>query len=139
MKTKLFLMAGLIGSVVHFLVGWLVYGVLLLKTMQAHTNQSLFKKQNDMVFWSLFVGSICMGLLLTFLLKKSRINSSKEGFKLSAIIGLLSTGYMSFSSFGTSNVYNDLQAVFMDTFAGGFVTGLTGFFIALYFSKSHSS
>lgn len=136
MKTNQFMVAGIIGSTVHFLLGWLVYGVVLMETMQAHTNQSLFKKDDEMVFWSIMIGSLCLGFLLTFILNKAKVTDAKVGMGLSAVVGLLMAAYMNFTSFGTSNVYSDLTAVLVDTLAGGFIAGVTGFAIAWYLGKS---
>ncbi len=136
MKTNKLIVAGLIGSIVHFFLGWIVYGILLMNTMQTHTNQSIFRKDEEMIFWSIIAGSLCFGFLLSYILEKSNVTGLKNRTSLSVFVGLLMAAYINFSSFGTSTVYSDIVGVLTDTLAGGLVAGFTGWVISLYLDKS---
>ncbi len=136
MKTNKLIVAGLIGSIVHFFLGWIVYGILLMNTMQSHTNQSIFRKDEEMIFWSIIAGSLCFGFLLSYILEKSKVTGLKNRTSLSVLVGLLMAAYINFSSFGTSTVYIDIVGVLTDTLAGGLVAGFTGWTISLYLDNS---
>jgi len=136
MKTNNFIVAGLIGSIIHFFLGWIVYGILLMNVMQSHTNQNTFRKDDEMIFWSIILGSISFGFLLCYILENSKVSGLKNRTTLSVVVGLLMAAYVNFSSFGTSTVYIDIIGVLSDTFAGGLVAGFTGWGISLYLDKS---
>ena len=79
MKTKQFITASLIGALTHFFLGWVVYGILLMDTMQAYSNTSLFRKDEDMIFWSIIIGSVSFGLLMSYFLIKTGVRNLKDG------------------------------------------------------------
>ena len=83
MKTIKILLGGLAGGVTFFLLGWLVYGVLLNGYMMANTNQCAAKPMQDMVMWSMFLSNFALGCLLALIFsltkrdrKSTRLNSS---------------------------------------------------------------
>lgn len=138
MKTKQFITASLIGGVTHFFLGWLVYGIILMDTMQAYTNASLFRKDEDMVFWSVMIGSICFGVLMSYFLEKTGVKNLMDGLLKGALLGLLMTAFMDFNSYGTSTVFNNLHVVVIDVLVGTIVAAVIGALIGVYLQKQNS-
>jgi hypothetical protein len=134
MKTNQFITASVLGGVLHFFIGWLVYGILLADFMQSSANQSIMKKDNEMILWAIFIGSMGIGTLLTYIFSKSGVANMKSGFTTAAIVGALMATAMNFTSYGTANIFNNLQAVIIDIVTMAFVVGLPGAGIGYYLS-----
>src|SRR5512143_586689 len=73
MNTNKFLIGGIIGGIAFFLLGWLVWGMLLMDFMtnNAGTATGVMKAQGDMVWWALIVGNIFSGLFVSYVLNKA--------------------------------------------------------------------
>ncbi len=138
MKTNQFITASILGGIIHFFIGYLIYGILLSDVMSSYTNQNIMRKEDEMIFWSILIGSFGFGTLLTFILSKAGVNDMKAGFKYSAIIGALIAIGMNFTSYGTANIFNNIQAIFIDVFAMIFVIGLPGAGIGFYLKRLKS-
>ena len=91
MKTKNFIVSGLVGGVVAFFLGWLLWGFLF---------KSFFPDQPDdstktMVL--IFLGSLSYGLLLSYIFVKwAQISTASGGAKGGAALGLLLALYFDF-------------------------------------------
>lgn len=90
MKTKNFLVSGLVGGVVSFFLGWLIWGILF-KDFFPQPEEST----NNMAM--IFLGSLCFGLLLSFIFVKwAQISTATTGAKAGASLGLLIALYLDF-------------------------------------------
>ena len=82
MKTKNFLVAGLIGGIVNFLLGWLFYGIIFKDTFPQPEESS-----QTMVF--IFLGCITFGLFVSYIYTQwAQISTASTGAKAGAIIGV---------------------------------------------------
>ncbi len=82
MKTKNFLVSGIIGGIVDFLLGWLFYGIIFINTFPQPEESS-----NAMLF--IFLGCLTFGLFVSFIFTKwAQITTAITGAKAGAIIGL---------------------------------------------------
>ncbi|WP_299116642.1 hypothetical protein [uncultured Winogradskyella sp.] len=82
MNTKTFVIAGLVGGVVDWLLGWLFYGILFADTFpqpQEGTNAMLF----------ITLGCFAFGFFISYIYNKwAQITTLAGGAKAGAIIGL---------------------------------------------------
>lgn len=93
MNTKM-LIGALIGAIVFFFSGWLVYGILLVDTMATFTNTACSRPMEEMNMGLMVAGNLGFGLLYAYILSSSSKFASLSGGAVGgAIIGLL----MSFS------------------------------------------
>lgn len=82
MKTKNFLVAGIVGGIVDFLLGWLFYGIIFKNTFPQPEENS-----NTMLF--IFLGCITFGLFVSYIYTQwAQISTAATGAKAGAIIGL---------------------------------------------------
>jgi hypothetical protein len=67
MNTKKFLIGGLVGGIVYFFLGYLFYGKLLSDFFMknAGTASNVSKPMDQFVWWSLILGNVCRGCLLS--------------------------------------------------------------------------
>ena len=83
------LVNGLLTGVIAFLLGWLIFGMLLLDYYTQHMMQygGLMKNPPDFIY--IFIGSLAYGLLLSYVFTLGNVASASKGAKVGLIIGLL--------------------------------------------------
>ena len=114
--TKKILLSGIVGTVVYYLLGWLVYGLIL-------TDKST--GEESMLF--IFLGCLSFAFLLAYVYSKlAQVSSFKTGFSSGIIIGIL---YALTWYFFVSNEFI-LRGLVEEIVIGGLMTGITGGFIA---------
>jgi hypothetical protein len=91
MKTKNFLISGLAGGIVDFLLGWLFYGILFKDYFPAPAEEST----QTMIL--ILLGCITFGLFVAYIFTKwAQITTAATGAKAGAIIGLFLALFMNF-------------------------------------------
>jgi hypothetical protein len=90
MKTKNFLVVGIVGGIVNFLLGWLFYGIIFVNTFPQPEESS-----ESMLF--IFLGCITFGLFVSYIYAQwAQISTASTGAKAGAIIGLFVGLYFNF-------------------------------------------
>jgi len=80
MKTKTFVVAGLVGGIVDWLLGWLFYGIIFTDNPQPD-------ESNGMLFIAL--GCLAVGFFISYIYNKwAQITTLVTGAKAGAVIGL---------------------------------------------------
>lgn len=92
MNTKT-LIGGIIAAVISFLLGWLIYGTLL---MDYFNSISLMDNYTGLikdppVIWEIGIANLCWGLLTAYVFNLGGIKSVSKGAVVGLIIFLLST------------------------------------------------
>jgi hypothetical protein len=101
------LIAGIAGGVVFFLLGWLVYGIILMDFMSANSGvpASLHKAMPDML--PLVVANLAWGFLFAIILGRwSTGLNIAEGAIRGAVIGLLVALFIDLTMYATTNMFN---------------------------------
>lgn len=138
MNTNKFLVGGIIGGVANFLLGWLVWGMLLMNFMKEHTTElgkAVMRKdangEDTMILWALIAGNLLWGLVLSYVLNKAGSNSASAGASTGAVIGLLvSAAYNCF--FYAFMDMGDMTGMAVDIIANTVVSGIVGGVIGWY-------
>lgn len=123
------LLAALAGTITYFLVGWLVFEVLLGQYMSANTTQiGGFKKSPEESSMALLVVSCAAYALLLALImgKWANVHSFKEGAILGAVMGILIAVMTDTYWFSTSHFYNGPAPLLADVAAAGVTVGIMG-------------
>lgn len=91
MKSNKFLLGGIVGGAAYFLIGWLVWGMLLMNFMKEHTKDvpGVMRDEKDMIWWAMIVSNLAMGFLLSYILSKSSASSAGSGAAGGFVFGLL--------------------------------------------------
>lgn len=129
-----FLIKGLVGGAVFFVLGFLIYGVMLSEYMatQMNPDASLIQRGSEMVWWAMILGNVGLGLLIALVSLKAEAKTWQEGAKLGALTAFLydlTTNMMSYSMMTLTT----LQSMFVDLFVCtliGAVMGLVMVFVA---------
>ncbi len=131
MNTKT-IVAGLVAGVVAYLLGWLLYGVALMDTLQnlAGTATGVMKSDAEMMEVSpmlyLILGQLIYGIFLAYVLGHwAGVSTPAGGARAGAILGLLVSLAFNLSSLGTSNILTPGGAL-LDTAVYTIISALAG-------------
>jgi hypothetical protein len=132
------LLAALVGTIVYFGIGWLVFEGLLDKYMSANTTQIVgFKKseeESSMVM--LIVSCAAYALLLAVVMGNwTQVNTFKEGAILGATVGILVATMTNSYWYSTTHFFNSIVPVLVDIAAAGLTVGIMGGAIAWILGK----
>lgn len=129
MKTNKILLGGIAGGVALFLLGGLIYGMLLMDYMAANYDQSFMKPMDETIWWALILSNMAYGFLLAVVFSWSNITSIITGAKVAGIIGILLSLFMNLSFYSMSNLYPSLQVAGVDLIAFTVMSVITGVII----------
>lgn len=131
MKTNKILLGGIAGAIAFFLLGWLIYGILLMDYTTANYNQCAARPMDDMVWWAMILSNLAFGFLLSIVFSWSNTKGILAGAKVGGIIGLLFSTTVDFSIYSMSITFSNLSAVFVDIITYTVMTLIVGIVVAL--------
>jgi hypothetical protein len=126
-------LAALVGTIVYFGIGWLVFEGLLGKYMSANTTQIVgFKKsEEESSMLMLIVSCAAYALLLAVVMGNwTQVNTFKEGAILGATVGILVAAMTNSYWYSTSHFFNGFAPLLVDIAAAGMTVGIMGGVIA---------
>jgi hypothetical protein len=126
----------LIGGIAYFLIGWLVYGILLMDFFAPLTNSCANRPDGEMIWWAMILSSLLMALFLTLLLKWSGSRTITDGLKIGALFGALFTAAIDFSFWSMTTMYNSLVPLLVEVIASAAVFAIVGMVIVLTWGKT---
>ncbi len=122
MNTSKFLLSTFVGGIVYFLLGWLVYGVIL-------TN--MYPASENVCFLFYFLGSLSFSALLAYVFNKwAGISNWASGAKAGAFLAFLIALYVNFFMYANAAEIN-YQNMIIDVVAGALMGAITGAVIAM--------
>ena len=130
MDIKKLLIGGIAGGVVFFLLGWLVYGILLMDFMANHTGTAGNVARAEPDFLYLIIGNLVIGFLITYIFLKANVNTLISGIFTGGILGLLmSVGFDCINYATTTTMSKTGMAA--DVVATTVMSAITGGIIAI--------
>ena len=128
MKTKNFLIAGIAGGIVDFLLGWLFYGIVFKDTFPQPEESS-----QTMIF--IFLGCLTFGLFVSYIYTQwAQISTATTGAKAGAIIGLFIGLFYNFFNLAMGPE-TTLQLAALDVVIGVVMTTIIGAVIGMVNGK----
>jgi hypothetical protein len=125
MKVKNFLIAGIVGGIVDFLLGWIFYGMLF---------KELYPQNENTNLTFVFLGCMTFGLFMSYIYNKwAHITNPVTGLKAGAVIGIMNSTAMNFFMYSGMEV--NYQNMALDIAISTFVGALMGAAIALTSAK----
>ncbi len=123
------------GGIAYFLLGWVVYGILLMGFLSTNMNQCAARSDGSMVWWAIILSNFSASLLLTILLKWFGAKRIPDGLKIGALFGLLFALTVSLSSWSMTTMYMNLGALIVDILASTVLFAIIGIIIVLTWGK----
>lgn len=113
MNTNKFLLSGIAGGVVYFLLGWLAYGMLLMDFFTKHAGPAIgvARASTNLLYLYLILGNLLFGFLLAYIFSKAGIATVSNGFVTGAIVGFLASASYDCVSYATTWVSSRTSVV----------------------------
>ena len=127
------------GGIAFFLLGYLVWGVLLMNFSMENYNQDIYLPADGMIWWAMIVSNLILALLVTLVLNWAGAKNIMEGLKIGAIVGALYALSVDLGMYSMTNVISNLTAVIVDALAYVVVTGIVGLVIVLTWGKEKAA
>ena len=126
MNTKKFLIGGIVGGVVYFLLGWLFYSNLLAQYFHDHPGTVIADKPMDQfIWWALILGNLLSGFLLAYVFSKSGVSSLSSGLITGGILGFLMSSSYDLIMYATTNITSK-HAMLADVATFTVISAITG-------------
>lgn len=125
----------LAGGVVYFVIGWIVYGMLLAGYLASNFNNCANRPQEDMVWWAIIVSNLIYALFLTLFLKWSGTSTLAGGLKMGALFGLFLTSTFDFSMYSMTTTFNNFSGLIVDVVVATVIAAIIGMVIVLVWGK----
>jgi len=131
------LLAGFIGAVTLFLLGFIVYGMLMGEFMATNAGApGVNKPMEEISFAWLVVGNLASGLLLAVIYGKyANITTASAGLQAGAMIGFLMALGVDSAMFATTNLYN-MKAMLADIVMWTIMSAITGAVVAAVLGRN---
>jgi hypothetical protein len=129
----------LIGGVVFFLLGWLVYGILLADFMMSNYNQCPNRPMEEMIWWAMLLSNLIYAFFLTLILKWSGAKGLIDGLKTGALVGFLFAATIDLSFYSMTTMFNSFGALLVDLIVSTFMATIIGVVIVLLWGKEKTS
>ena len=125
------LIAGLVGALTLFLLGFIVYGMLLGEFMASNVGgPGVNKPMEEMSFGWIIVSNLAAGYLLAVIFGKyANINTAMSGLQAGAIIGFLMAMSVDSAMYSTTYLYN-MKAMVADIVMWTIMSAITGAVVA---------
>jgi integral membrane sensor domain MASE1 len=106
MNMKKFLIGGIVGGIVYFLLGWLFYGNLLTQYFKDHPGSvsGVDRAMEQFQWWALILGNLLSGFLVAYVFSKSAVASLASGLVVGGILGFLISCSYDLIMFATTNI-----------------------------------
>ena len=135
MNTNKFLIGGIIGGIANFLLGWLVWGTLLMSFMQGHTTatgKAVMRTDENMIWWALILANLVLGFLMSYILNKAGVVSASAGAAIGAVVGLLMSASIDLFNYAFMDLSDSFITMVVDVLASIVVTAIVGAIIGWY-------
>ena len=107
MNTKQWVIGTVVGAIVVFATGWLLFVTLLGDYYEANAGSATGLAKEPPVIWAIAVGAVAYALLIIYAMRgQAGSVNMVSGMKVGAIVGLLMWVTADFSLFGIANLNN---------------------------------
>ena len=137
MNSKTFV-GGLVAGITAFLLGWVIYGMLLMDYFSSNMVQYEGLMKDPPELWAIAVAHLSWGLLLAYVFNASSVNSIGKGMVCGALVFFLITLGTDFMFYAQMNLFN-LQLLCIDVLISLVMGGLVGAVLGWWFGRGQTA
>lgn len=130
MNSQKSILAVLAGTVVYFLLGWLIYGVLLRQMMEAGMAKDVMRPDSEMILWAMIAGHLVYVSLLHWLLVKTGTTNVRAAATFGLVLGVLMSLSYNLASYAVSTLVVSRKLMAADVLAAALMTAVTASVVA---------
>lgn len=131
MDTKKLLMGTVVGGVTYFILGFIIYGILLVDMMQG----GCMRADADMVWGALIAGNFGFAALLTYVFLKSGTSGFGAGAQVGAAVAFLVALSVDLMMYATTTAMTSMTMLATDVAGSTVMGGVAGGVIAMVIGK----
>lgn len=131
-----FLVGGLIGAALFFLLGYLIWGMALASMMEESAMPGLNKPMGEFNWLFLVLGNLANGFLVSYVLTKSNTSGFGGGATVGAVLGLLISASFDFTMYAVSNMFTSMNFIFIDIVVNVVVVAIVGGIVGAFLGRS---
>jgi hypothetical protein len=135
MKTQKILAGTLVAGITMFLLGWLIYGVVLVDFMKEYCTNTNARPMDQMIWWALVASNFVSGWFLTLVLYWSGSFTAGAGIKIGAISGFLIGLSFDLSMYSMTTMFQSLLPVLVDVLSYSIISAIASALSAVVMSK----
>ena len=125
MNTKT-IIAAVVGAIASFLLGWIIWGILLMDYFQANMIHYDGLMINPPILWAIFLSGLAQTTLFAFLFEKMNVVNLMDGFKYGVIINFFISISMTLFFYSSMNWYIGVTVMVVDILVNTIYGGLIG-------------
>lgn len=131
------MIAGLLGGVASFLIGWILYGFVFKSTMAGMEGMAgVTKPDEEMIMWALVVGNLSLGMMYAYIFGTwTNISTFMGGLRAGAIISFFMGLGWDMVGYATSNAFT-LNGALMDVAICVVMGGIVGGVVAWWLGRN---
>ena len=124
-----------IGGIAFFLLGWLIYGILLMDYSAENYNHCANRPGENVIWWAMVLSNFTTAFLLTLILNWAGAKGAAGGLKYGAVFGFLVALAMNLSFYSMTTMFNHFFALVVDVLAYTVIMAIAGMVIVLVWGK----
>ena len=135
MNTKV-LIGGVLGGIAFFLLGWLVWGILLHDTMAQYSNAACTKPEAEMNMAYMVIANLLWGIVFAYILNNWKGEMSpKTGAVVGVIISILLGIAMDLYSLALTTMMTSTTPILYNIAANALVGGIVGAIVGWWIGR----
>ncbi len=138
MDMKRLMTGTVVGAILMYGLGWLIWGTLFTDFFAANAGSATGVGREDAILWASAVGNLALAALFTMAIIKTGASSVADGAKVGAITGFMLWLGVDFIHYANTNIDN-LTATLADPALELVRTAIVGAGIAMVLAKTASS
>lgn len=136
MSIKKITIAGIAGGVIYFLLGWLVYGMLLKDFYAKNMNDTIMRPEADMIWWAMIVSNILYGVFFAYIFNRwANISTFMAGATAGGVLSLIFGLSMSLNFYAFSTMYGTMTGMAVDVIVNVVMGAIVGGVVGLVLGK----
>jgi hypothetical protein len=122
MNSQKFIVGGIVGGILYFLLGYVFYGLLLKSFFDSN---GMAVNMDNVKWWAMIVGNLAGGFLLAYILTKGNVSTAAGGAGTGFVVGLLMSLSFDLVMFGIGKGM-ELKGVAADVAVAAVMTAVIG-------------